>query len=143
MAMLTFRSTHASAASASATDGNPSGLVRIENVELFFDVMSVMQQIHQARGRRRRFDRCPFYSHSLDKAHFLPCLRALTPYAISFSLLQAQFSGLNRAVVPNTVAMLGLVSEPHIVFAVDDRVFPISRYYHVRTTSFQSPRCQN
>jgi hypothetical protein len=104
MAMLTFRSTttngatsaaphsssatnSASAASSSSSDGNnPSGLVRIENVELFFDVMSVMQQIHQA-----------------------------------------QFAGLNRAVVPNTVAMLGLVSEPHIVFKVDDRVFPISR----------------
>jgi len=101
--MLTFRSTSTnggaatgaaalpppstSSATASSDGINPSGLVRIENVELFFDVMSVMQQIHQA-----------------------------------------QFAGLNRAVVPNTVAMLGLVSEPHIVFKVDDRVFPISRY---------------
>lgn len=103
--MLTFRSTStngnatstappppSSSSASSASDGNnPSGLVRIENVELFFDVMSVMQQIHQT-----------------------------------------QFAGLNRAVVPNTVAMLGLVSEPHIVFKVDDRVFPISRWEQQR-----------
>ena len=92
MAMLTFRSTSSHSAgchsAASSADGHHlSGLVRIENVELFFDVMSVMQQIHQA-----------------------------------------QFAGFNRAVVPNTVAMLGLVSEPHLVFKVDDHVFPISRY---------------
>ena len=44
--MITFRSTGALAPSAN------THLVRIENVELFFDVMSVMQQMHQVGNGR-------------------------------------------------------------------------------------------